>query len=164
MVRMSLILAEDVVRYARWLSELINGRVEVQSRARRSYRAVVMPTDALLTFGILKLTSLILTEYRGWSRRLFYSLGWYGAWDKEEWMEVTEMRGSGAMRENEHELATCYKLCMLLSDASCSLEVEAQSSAEVQTELAAAMSTKRILINKQRKRQYRSGRVHALLR
>lgn len=66
MVRMSLIRAEDVVRYARWLSELINGRVEVQSRARRSYRAVVMPTDALLTFGILKLTSLILRDKRRW--------------------------------------------------------------------------------------------------
>ena len=74
MVRMSLILAEDVVRYARWLSELINGRVEVQSRARRSYRAVVMPTDALLTFGILKLTSLILTRYEVQSGGLRLSL------------------------------------------------------------------------------------------
>lgn len=93
MVRMSLILAEDVVRYARWLSELINGRVEVQSRARRSYKAVVMPTDALLTFGMLKLTSLILTEYWGRLRRLECPLGWYGAWDKGEWMELMEMRG-----------------------------------------------------------------------
>jgi hypothetical protein len=59
-VRMSLIRAEDVVRYARWFSELMSGSVEVQSRALRSYRAVVMPTDALLTFGMLKLTSLIL--------------------------------------------------------------------------------------------------------
>lgn len=32
----------------------------MQSSARRSYRAVVIPTDALLTFGMLKLTSLIL--------------------------------------------------------------------------------------------------------
>ncbi len=54
--------AEEVVRYARWLRELIRGNVEVQSRARRSYNAVVMPTDALLTFGILKLTSLILFD------------------------------------------------------------------------------------------------------
>jgi hypothetical protein len=38
----------------------MSGNVDVQSRARRSYKAVVMPTDALLTFGILKLTSLIL--------------------------------------------------------------------------------------------------------
>lgn len=37
----------------------MRGRVEVQSSARRSYRAVVIPTDALLTFGILKLTSLM---------------------------------------------------------------------------------------------------------
>ncbi len=38
----------------------MSGSVEVQSKARRSYRAVVIPTDALLTFGILKLTSLIV--------------------------------------------------------------------------------------------------------
>lgn len=38
----------------------MRGRVEVQSSARRSYRAVVIPTDALLTFGMLKLTSLIM--------------------------------------------------------------------------------------------------------
>lgn len=37
----------------------MRGRVEVQSRARRSYKAVVIPTDALLTLGILKLTSLM---------------------------------------------------------------------------------------------------------
>ena len=59
-VRISRILAEDVVKYARWFKELIKGSVEVQSRARRSYRAVVMPTDALLTFGMEKLTSLIV--------------------------------------------------------------------------------------------------------
>jgi hypothetical protein len=63
-VRISLIRADDVVRYARWLSELMSGRVDVQSRARRSYKAVVMPTDALLTLGILKLTSLILESVR----------------------------------------------------------------------------------------------------
>lgn len=39
----------------------MSGSVDVQSRARRSYRAVVIPTDALLTFGMLKLTSLIVT-------------------------------------------------------------------------------------------------------
>ena len=38
----------------------MSGRVDVQSRARRSYNAVVMPTDALLTLGMLKFTSLIL--------------------------------------------------------------------------------------------------------
>lgn len=38
----------------------MRGRVEVQSRARRSYRAVVIPTDALLTLGILKFTSLMV--------------------------------------------------------------------------------------------------------
>lgn len=48
------------MRYARWFKELISGRVEVQSRARLSYRAVVMPTDALLTLGMLKLTSRIV--------------------------------------------------------------------------------------------------------
>jgi hypothetical protein len=58
-VKMSRILAEDVVRYARLFNELISGRVEVVSRARRSYRAVVMPTEALLALGMLKLTSLI---------------------------------------------------------------------------------------------------------
>ena len=52
--------ADDVVRYAKWFRELMSGSVDVQSRARRSYRAVVMPTDALLTFGILKLTSLMI--------------------------------------------------------------------------------------------------------
>lgn len=40
----------------------MRGRVEVQSSARRSYKAVVMPTDALLTLGILKLTSLMLGD------------------------------------------------------------------------------------------------------
>ena len=45
-----------------------------------------------------------------------------------------EMRGSGVMRvENGHELATSCRLCMLLSDASCYVEVEAPSMAEVQT-------------------------------
>lgn len=39
----------------------MSGRVEVQSSALRSYRAVVMPTDALLTLGMLKFTSRILT-------------------------------------------------------------------------------------------------------
>lgn len=61
-VKMSRIRAEDVVRYARWLRELMSGKVDVQSSARRSYSAVVMPTDALLTFGMLKLTSLILSR------------------------------------------------------------------------------------------------------
>lgn len=42
----------------------MSGSVEVQSSARRSYNAVVMPTDALLTFGILKLTSLMLAIFR----------------------------------------------------------------------------------------------------
>ncbi len=36
----------------------------MQSRARRSYKAVVMPTDALLTLGMLKLASLILAVPR----------------------------------------------------------------------------------------------------
>jgi hypothetical protein len=56
--------AEEVVRYARWLRELISGSVEVQSRARRSYKAVVIPTDALLTLGMLKLTSLMMASFR----------------------------------------------------------------------------------------------------
>lgn len=38
----------------------MSGKVDVQSNARRSYSAVVIPTDALFTFGILKLTSLIV--------------------------------------------------------------------------------------------------------
>lgn len=61
MQSMSRMRADEVVRYARWLRELMSGRVDVQSRARRSYSAVVIPTDALLTLGILKLTSLILS-------------------------------------------------------------------------------------------------------
>lgn len=61
-VRISLIRAEDVVRYARWFNEFMRGSVDVQSSARRSYRAVVMPTDALLTLGMLKLTSRIIGE------------------------------------------------------------------------------------------------------
>lgn len=40
----------------------MSGKVEVQSRALRSYKAVVMPTDALLTLGILKLTSLMFAK------------------------------------------------------------------------------------------------------
>jgi hypothetical protein len=56
--------AEEVVRYARWLRELMSGSVEVQSRARRSYKAVVIPTDALLTLGMLKLTSLMMASFR----------------------------------------------------------------------------------------------------
>lgn len=39
----------------------------MQSSARRSYKAVVMPTDALLTLGILKLTSRIVNG-DGWER------------------------------------------------------------------------------------------------
>jgi len=49
--------AEEVVRYAKWFREFIRGSVDVQSNARRSYRAVVILTEALLTFGILKFTS-----------------------------------------------------------------------------------------------------------
>ena len=80
-------------------------------------------------------------------------------------MEMMEMRGSGAMRvENGHDLTTCCRLCKLLSNASCCLDLEAPLKAGFQTELAAAMSTWKILVNKQRKRQYRSRRVHALLR
>src|SRR5881392_473235 len=61
-VRMSRIRAEDVVRYARWFKELIKGNVEVQSSALRSYKVVVICTEALLTLGMLKLTSRILTH------------------------------------------------------------------------------------------------------
>src|SRR2546423_6408756 len=61
-VSMSRIRAEDVVRYARWFSELIKGSVEVQSSALRSYRVVVICTEALLTLGMLKLTSRILAH------------------------------------------------------------------------------------------------------
>lgn len=71
--------------------------------------------------------------------------------------------GSNAGRKRTR-VCDFLRLCMLLSDASCSPEVEAPSKVEIQMELAAAMSTRRILINKQRKRQYRLGRVHALLR
>jgi hypothetical protein len=42
----------------------MSGSVEVQSRARRSYKAVVIPTDALLTLGMLKLTSLMMASFR----------------------------------------------------------------------------------------------------
>lgn len=50
----------------------MRGRVDVQSRARRSYKAVVIPTDALLTLGMLKLTSLmmeVVPQGRGEGRR-----------------------------------------------------------------------------------------------
>lgn len=40
----------------------MRGSVDVQSSARRSYKAVVMPTDALLTLGMLKLTSRIVDD------------------------------------------------------------------------------------------------------
>ena len=56
---------DDVVRYARLLSEFISGKVEVQSSARRSYRAVVMLTEALLWIGMLKLTSRMFADRRG---------------------------------------------------------------------------------------------------
>lgn len=47
-------------------------------------------------------------------------------------MGLIEMRGSVAMRvENEHGLAECCRVCILLSDASCWLEVEAPSKAEI---------------------------------
>ena len=42
----------------------MSGRVDVQSSARRSYKAVVMPTDALLTLGMLKFTSLMMASFR----------------------------------------------------------------------------------------------------
>ena len=118
MVRMSLILAEDVVRYARWLSELINGKVEVQSRARRSYRAVVMPTDALLTFGILKLTSLILIEYEElWRGQIF---PWMDMAGKVDGCDRNEGVGSNAGREQRrfdellqlmNAVERCFVLC-----------------------------------------------------
>lgn len=66
----------------------------MQSRARRSYRAVVMPTDALLTLGILKLTSLIVTEYEGRLQGLRISLGGNKAWSEGDWVDVLQMRGS----------------------------------------------------------------------
>jgi hypothetical protein len=40
----------------------MSGSIDVQSRARRSYKAVVIPTEALLTFGMLKLTSLMMNR------------------------------------------------------------------------------------------------------
>jgi biotin synthase-like enzyme len=54
---MSRMRPEEVVRYARLFKELMSGRVEVQSSARRSYRAVVMLMEALLAVGKLKLAS-----------------------------------------------------------------------------------------------------------
>lgn len=54
----------------------MSGRVDVQSRARRSYRAVVIPTDALLTFGMLKLTSLmmeVVPQGRGEGKRSVFN-------------------------------------------------------------------------------------------
>jgi len=60
MVSISRMRGEDVVRYARWFKELTRGSVEVQSSARRSYKVVVIPTDARLALGTLKFTSRIL--------------------------------------------------------------------------------------------------------
>lgn len=48
-------------------------------------------------------------------------------------MDLREMRGSGALRvESGREPTNGCRLCMLLSDASCYVEVEAPSKAEVQ--------------------------------
>lgn len=60
---MSRIRADDVVRYATLLSELMSGSVDVQSKARRSYRAGVMPTEALLALGMLKLLSRMVRGF-----------------------------------------------------------------------------------------------------
>lgn len=38
----------------------MRGKVDVQSRARRSYRVVVILTEALLTLGMLKFTSRMM--------------------------------------------------------------------------------------------------------
>ena len=74
-----------------------------------------MPTDALLTFGILKLTSLILIEYQGWLRGLNLLSDGYGTWYKGGWTDIMEMRGSGAMRvDNGHE-STNYCNCVCCS-------------------------------------------------
>lgn len=90
------------------------------------------------------------------------ALGGCGPWFKEEWMESVEKRGSGAMRvDNGHKLTNCSRIGMFLGDAC--IEVGAPSEAEIQASFAAAMSTKEILINKQKKRQFRSEKVHALL-
>lgn len=66
-------------------NELISGRVEVQSSARRSYRAGVMPTEALLALGILKLTSRILEGRKRTVRRYCCDCGF------QEW--VAKLRG-----------------------------------------------------------------------
>ena len=81
-VSMSRIRAEDVVRYARWLRELMSGRVDVQSRARRSYKAVVMLTEALLAFGMEKLTSRMIAVWcRRGRRRLAAQTSRVDGWD-----------------------------------------------------------------------------------
>lgn len=40
----------------------MRGSVDVQSKARLSYKVVVMLTDALFTLGMLKLTSLMVAR------------------------------------------------------------------------------------------------------
>ena len=77
-------------------------------------------------------------------------------------MESVEKRGSGAIRVDKgHKLTNCSRTGMFLGDAC--IKVGAPSEAEIQTSFAAAMSTKEILINKQKERQLRSEKVHALL-
>ena len=46
-------------------NQFMRGSVDVQSRARRSYRAGVMPTEALFALGMLKLASRMMGEFEG---------------------------------------------------------------------------------------------------
>ena len=77
--------AEEVVRYARLFSELINGSVDVQSKARRSYKAGVIPTEALLALGMLKLFSLMIAErcYKGYLTLTKTKMRWKSTVDGE---------------------------------------------------------------------------------
>ena len=60
--------------------------------------------------------------------------------------------GSNADRNRTRD-GDLLQIMYMMSDTSCRPEVEAPSKTDIQRELAAAMSTREILINKQRKRR-----------
>jgi hypothetical protein len=97
---------DEVVRYARLLSELIRGRVEVQSSARRSYRAVVMLTEALFAFGMLKLTSRMFAQGSG-ARGARYDEWWMRCDGKLDGIGV---RSDNSQRSAIQRLRRCCRL------------------------------------------------------
>lgn len=79
-------------------------------------------------------------------------------------MDLAEMRGSGATRvETDDYLATCCStVCILMSDAV--IEYKVGQGRNFRRRWLLPCWIKEFLINKQRKRQYRWGRLHAPMR